>query len=173
MNLLNRYEHGHFKVKKIINFKTSKKETVRIFILTLLIVGFTVHLNGQIYGDQDTKKTSPDFIPENVRIYQDENIEAIVNQFLQEERSKSGIIGFRIRIYSDSGQGAGENAKSENAKFMSLFPRMRSYIKFDSPYYRVYVGNFRTRSEANKLLNRIEYHFPSAFIVKTRIGYID
>ena len=40
-----------------------------------------------------------------------------------------------------------------------------------NPYFKVTVGDFRTRSEAVKLLERIRGAFPSAFVVKENIEF--
>ena len=46
--------------------------------------------------------------------------------------------------------------------------RVRIYA---NPYFKVTVGDFRTRSEAVRLLERIKGSFPSAFVVKENIEF--
>ncbi len=38
---------------------------------------------------------------------------------------------------------------------------MRSYIMFNSPYWRVKVGDFRTRAEAEAAMAELRHAFPS------------
>jgi hypothetical protein len=45
------------------------------------------------------------------------------------------------------------------------------YRVYANPYFKVTVGDFRTRSEAMEMLSRIKYSFPSAFVVKENIEY--
>ena len=47
----------------------------------------------------------------------------------------------------------------------------RAYRSYANPYFKVTVGDFRTKSEAMALLERIKYEFPSAFVVKENISY--
>ena len=44
-------------------------------------------------------------------------------------------------------------------------PVYRSYV---NPYFKVTVGDFRSRSEAMQLLETIRRDFPAAFIVKEK-----
>jgi hypothetical protein len=46
-----------------------------------------------------------------------------------------------------------------------------AYRTYANPYFKVTVGDFRTRSEAMKLLERIRHEFPSAFVVKENITF--
>ncbi|MNS41534.1 Sporulation related domain protein [compost metagenome] len=55
--------------------------------------------------------------------------------------------GYRIQIYSGPDR---EKAKSVKIDFMKRFPSVRSYITYASPYYRIRVGDFRSRQEAGE-----------------------
>jgi len=43
-----------------------------------------------------------------------------------------------------------------------------SKIKFETPNYKVWIGNYRNRLEADRALMRIQKKFPSAFIFKPK-----
>lgn len=106
-----------------------------------------------------------------VRIVQDEGVEMLVEKHLWEESKKKGIYGYRIRIFSDSGQRAKERGQEALSRFTSKFEDIQSHFIFDYPFYRLYVGDYRTRTEALKALKEIEKEFPAAFIVRTKINY--
>jgi hypothetical protein len=82
----------------------------------------------------------------------------------------SGVPGYRIRIYSESGAGAKEEQQRERARFLSLFPDVDAYYRYDEPYFKVYVGDCRTRSEALKLYDRIKKSFPNPILVEDYIN---
>jgi hypothetical protein len=87
----------------------------------------------------------------------------LANQILEEKNGYTGIEGFRIQIYNSSDR----NAKAESGKirqeFMSQFPDIVSDIIFAEPrYYKVRVGNFRSRTEAMKLYLIISKRFPNS-----------
>lgn len=76
----------------------------------------------------------------------------------------SGVPGYRIRIFSESGIGAKEEQQRVRARFLSEFPEIDAYYRYDEPYFKVYVGDCRTRSEALKLYDRIKEKFPNPII---------
>jgi len=75
-----------------------------------------------------------------------------------------GVPGYRIRIFSESGVGAKEEQQRIRASFLSEFPEIDAYYRYDEPYFKVYVGDCRTRSEALKLYDLIEDKFPNPII---------
>ncbi len=55
------------------------------------------------------------------------------------------------------------------AKFKTTYGGMwSSKIKFETPNYKVWIGNYRNRLEADRALMRIQKKFPSAFIFKPK-----
>jgi hypothetical protein len=85
-------------------------------------------------------------------------------KLLNQNSIKSGVPGYRIRIYSESGLGAKEEQQRVKARFLTLYPEVDAYNRYDEPYFKVYVGDCRTRSEALKLYDRISRAFPDAII---------
>ncbi|HPS12603.1 MAG TPA: SPOR domain-containing protein, partial [Prolixibacteraceae bacterium] len=47
---------------------------------------------------------------------------------------------------------------------------MKVYVLFQSPDFKVRVGDFRTKSEALKLRNQLKNEFPSVFIIDDLIS---
>jgi len=76
-------------------------------------------------------------------------------KFMIRNQKVSGVPGYRIRIYSESGVGAKEEQQRVRAKFLSYYPTIDAYYRYDEPYFKVYVGDCRTRSEAQKLYDKI------------------
>jgi hypothetical protein len=105
-----------------------------------------------------------------VRIIQDESLKTMLDRETYELKKLKGIGGFRIRIFSGSGPNAKSEFEETKAQFISYYD-IPLYERWDSPFYKIYVGDFRTRSEAMKLLNHIEKKFPDAFIVQTKIFF--
>ena len=52
-----------------------------------------------------------------------------------------------------------------------MFPDILAYRTYTNPYFKVTVGDCRTKSEAMILLGRVKKAFPSAFVVKENIKY--
>ncbi len=106
----------------------------------------------------------------DVIIFQDMRVNELVYNHVEQNKRK-GIPGFRIRIYADLGSGARDQSQDAKARFYGLFPEIPIYLEYVSPYFRVLVGDYRTKVDALKDFNRIKQYFPSAFIVPEEIDY--
>ena len=107
---------------------------------------------------------------DRVRIEVDSLLEVNYYKFLVQNSKVSGVPGYRIRIYSESGIGAKEEQQRVRAKFLSLYPDTDAYYRYDEPDFKVYVGDCRTRSEALKLYDRIKKNFPNPIRVPDYIN---
>ena len=87
------------------------------------------------------------------------------NKLISKNIKSSGIPGYRIRIYSESGIGAKKEQQQLRARFLSLYPGLDAYNRYDEPFFKVYVGDCRTKSEALKLNDIIKRDFPNPIIV--------
>jgi hypothetical protein len=91
-------------------------------------------------------------------------------KLLEQNKSVTGVPGYRIRIYSGSGLGAKEEQQRVRAKFLSLYPDIDAYYRYDEPYFKVYVGDCRTKSEVIKLYDIIKRDFPNLIWVPDQIN---
>jgi hypothetical protein len=100
-----------------------------------------------------------------INMVQDRKIDDLVTKHI-EINSKTPIKGYRVKIHF----GADKNkAKEVRAKFLSQFPDVAAYEKYDQPNFNIRVGDFRTKLEAYRLLKELQQEFPSAFIVQDEI----
>jgi hypothetical protein len=97
----------------------------------------------------------------NVNIQQDQKIEKLME--VKTDLNRSNKIGDRFVIqlfYGDNGE-----ANKVIQKYRSLYA-YPSQITYEAPNYKVWVGNFRNRLEADRALLKIKGNFPAAFIPK-------
>lgn len=85
--------------------------------------------------------------------------------------------GFRIQVFADNNvRTAKTTAEAKKRNMEQRFPEFRSYVSFESPYWRVRVGDFRSHAEAEIVLEEIKKAFPSYAkdlrIVKDRINIV-
>jgi len=106
----------------------------------------------------------------NVMIHTDSLLEANYYKLLVQNSKVRGVPGYRIRIYSESGLGAKEEQQRVRARFLSLFPGIDAYYRYDEPYFKVYVGDCRTRSEALKLYDQVRKKFANPILVEDYIN---
>lgn len=79
--------------------------------------------------------------------------------------TENNELGDRYKIQL-SYSGNLSNANSIKSKFDRLYEQWPSYIKYETPNYKVWVGDFRNRLEAERAFIKIKDHFKSAFIFK-------
>ena len=86
-----------------------------------------------------------------------------------EANPKRTLSGYRVRIFFDNKQSARHESEKTLKKFRAMYRDVAVYRTYTNPYFKVTVGDCRTKSEAMKLLSRIKGNFPSAFVVKENI----
>jgi hypothetical protein len=100
-----------------------------------------------------------------IEIIQPVQIENLLKMQIANNRKQEGIPGYRINIFSDSGQTARQKAYDTRSNFMKNFPDIEAYLKYVAPNFQITVGDFRTKNEALRERKKIEKLFPRAFIV--------
>ena len=88
-----------------------------------------------------------------------------------EANPKRTLSGYRVRIFIDNKQSARHESEQTLKRFRAMYRDVAVYRTYTNPYFKVTVGDCRTKSEAMKLLSRIKGNFPSAFVVKENIEY--
>lgn len=109
-------------------------------------------------------------LPERVVVRQSPAVRNAINRHVSGNASKS-YNGYRIRLYFASSRTAREESASVIRRFNEMYPGVQAYRSFASPNFKVTVGNFRTRLDAEALLRQIKGDFPDAFIVRERFKY--
>lgn len=106
----------------------------------------------------------------DVKIHQTDMVRDAMRRQVAENEGRS-LSGYRVRIFFDNKQTARVESEETLKRFESLYHDVVAYRTYANPYFKVTVGDFRTRSEAVKLLERIKGAFPSAFVVKENIEF--
>lgn len=81
----------------------------------------------------------------------------------------STVEGYRVRIFVDNGQDAGENSAAAQEMFRQQFPSIPTYRTYESPSWVVAVGNCTSMEEALILQNRVRGAFKIALPWKGEI----
>ena len=156
---------------------------VRRSFLIIIIMGFsTLILCSQtIISSSDLfKKKTNDPRVGQLNIIQDPALDTLISRYIlanriqEEKNGYSGIEGFRIQIYNSSNRNAREESNKARAAFMSKFPDIVSYPLYAEPgYFKIRVGDFRTKAEATRLFLLISKEFPDAYLVPDIINFPD
>ncbi len=101
----------------------------------------------------------------SVTIMQDSGIEELIGIHIDVNKRNNGIDGFRIQLYLGSNNNAKREATDVKGKLLSLFPEERPYVMYEAPFWRVQVGNFRSKNESLELYRKLKKEFPSCYPV--------
>jgi hypothetical protein len=95
-------------------------------------------------------------------------INALVRKYESILKAKNGIDGWRVQLMFKTKK---KEIQQLKIAFIKLYPEIPSYLQYDTPYYRVRVGNCRTKLEAIKIQRQISKHFPGAYPVPEIINF--
>lgn len=110
--------------------------------------------------------------PGKVTVVQDERIVNLIAKHIN-LGEKGKLEGFRVQIFYDSGNNSKNRAFAKKSQFLAMYPEIGAYLSFQSPNYKVRVGDFRTRLDAEGFKAKIVGTFTDAFVVKDEINYPD
>ncbi len=99
---------------------------------------------------------------QNITITQDPKFEQLLNEKRKINTSLTVNDSYKIQIFS----GNSENAKKTLNEFRQEFSTIDATIVFNTPNYKVWVGNFRTRIEAEKTLADIKNRYKNVLLIK-------
>jgi hypothetical protein len=87
--------------------------------------------------------------------------------------SSTKMQGYRVRIFFDSDRTARAKSEAIAAGFSERYPGVKVYRKHESPYFKVTVGDFRTRADAQRFASKLSNSgiYPYVFVVKEQINY--
>lgn len=125
--------------------KTLKMKTIYLVTVSLLIC------------------TSGTFAQEgNLTINQDKNIPKLLE--IKKEINKNTTDRYKIQIYNGNRNGA-YNAEKD---FNNTFEDIKTIVVYEEPNFKTWVGNFRTKIEADRALKKIKAKFSNALIFKPK-----
>jgi hypothetical protein len=116
-------------------------------------------------------QAEPENILQKLPVSQDARIDTLLQRHIKVNKRTNGTEGFRLEIFFSSGNRAREEAMNVKTEFLKKYPDEQAYMIFQSPDFKIRVGNFRTKSEALSLQQRIRKNYPNAFIVKDMIQF--
>jgi len=70
--------------------------------------------------------------------------------------------GYRLLVINTNKR---DEAISAKTKVYTNFPELKAYLVYQSPYFKLKVGNFRTREEAQQYQKSLGYYFPKGVFV--------
>lgn len=100
-----------------------------------------------------------------VRIETSARIDEMLAQKKEFNKSLESYDGYKIQIY----YGSEKECYEVKEEFSSLFPDINTSIIFSTPQWKLQVGNYRTRLEADHAMVNIKKEYPAAIVLATEI----
>lgn len=122
---------------------------MRVYIILLLII------------------SGPELFSQAVTIHKDPRLDLLIskqvelNKEVYKENNRTGN-GFRVLVINTNDRNKAMEVKS---RMMTEFPEHKTYLVYQSPYFKIQVGNFRERKEAENLRKKITIIYPVGVIV--------
>lgn len=121
------------------------------FLLSFLALAFAV-------SAQDTS---------SIVIHKDPRVDLLlkkqgdVNAAIKKANARTAK-GFRLLVINTNKR---DEAIAAKTKVYSNFPELKAYLVYQSPYFRLKVGNFKTRDEAVQYQKSLGFYFPKGVFV--------
>lgn len=142
-----------------------------IFVFIIVLLAMQALVAQVTFPEQQTQVTNRPEILIGMHLDQDPRLDKMLNWHIEKNKRINGREGYRVEIFFSSERDAKQKALNKKVEFLSLYPETTVHIKYDSPNFRVRVGDFRTKNEALKLHKEIKETYPMAFIVADKIDF--
>ncbi len=98
----------------------------------------------------------------SLTVNQDPKIPRLLELKKSLEKENKLTDGYTIQLY----YGNLNKANSVLRNYRNKYSNWPASIEYETPNYKVWVGNFNTRIEADRALQEVYKHFPTGFILK-------
>jgi hypothetical protein len=144
-----------------------------VFLAWLAIILFSFPVGAQTVRPAALTPpiTDGSFIWQRLNVEASSEISDLLRQQYDQNRKSGTFSGFRLQLYFGSGVQARAHAEKVRAEFNALYPDTKVYLFFKSPDFIVRAGDFRTKSDALKVLKSLTAGFSNAFIVTDEIAF--
>ena len=97
----------------------------------------------------------------------DPRINSLIMQQTKINKQKDGVNGYRVQIKNTTTH---KDANELRARFSRDFPELKSYLRYVAPYYKIRIGDYLTKLEAQKDLLEIKKKYKGAYTVPCPIN---
>lgn len=142
-----------------------------------IVIEDSIMLNDSIVEDTMQVVLLTD-VMENAVIHQDSLVrELMINKYLGIQRGVQEIDGYRVQVFSSNQQQSAKNKALLLQQDLSSQLEMPVYTISEPPFWKVRIGNFLTRDEANNYRRTIVGQYPelqgSTYVVPDKVIVIN
>jgi hypothetical protein len=102
-----------------------------------------------------------------VIVHKDPRVDALVkkqgniNKTVKKNSNRFGR-GYRLMVINTNKR---EEAIAAKTKIYTHFPELKAYLAYQSPYFKLKAGNFKTRDEAERYRKQLNSLFPKGVFI--------
>lgn len=105
--------------------------------------------------------------PGILKVESDPKLDLMIAQRKDLFKADSSSHGFRIQILTKSNR---KEAMLEFENFQLNYPELPIYLKYDSPNFKLRVGDFEDKIEAYYWFTRLQESYPLLFVVPDKVN---
>ncbi len=75
------------------------------------------------------------------------------------------VDGYQLLVLNTTSRNEALEAKS---LLLSNYPQQKTFLLYQTPYYKIRFGNFLTQSEAVSYQKKIKSHFTNVFVIPVK-----
>ena len=122
-------------------------------------------ISGAIWAQDSVVKAPID--SNSVVVHKDQRLDMLVKKQVEinEETSRNArrsAKGFRLMVINTNKR---EDAISAKTRVYTYFPELKPYLIYQSPYFKLKVGNFKDRKDAETYQKKLNDYFPKGVFV--------
>src|SRR5687768_11288932 len=130
-----------------------------------LIAIITLFITSNLLAQDTTWRKTDDTTA--VIVHKDSRIDLLIKKQIQinEETSREARRigkGYRLLVVNTNIR---DEAVAAKTKVYTFFPELKSYLIYQSPYFKLKVGNFKERKDAEEYRERLQKYFPKGVFI--------
>ena len=142
----------------------------KLIVIISLLFAAVFAASGQNLQVSDTLRSAEVFredilVALDGKIVASDSLVKAMDYYIKKNQTRNVSV-YRLRIFFDNKQNARSVSEQVLTEFAEVYPDVPAFRGYVNPYFKVTVGNFRTKSEAMKFLNQIKGQYPSVFLVR-------
>jgi len=131
----------------------------------IIISLFSICMLGTLQA-QDVSPTVKDSL---LYVTRDPRIDKLVQAHIRQNQKSPGIEGYRVQVYSGSGNEARQQANDIRRQLIASNPEMPTHLVYQPPNFKVRIGDCRSEFEAIRLKRELAFYYPQGFVVRDMI----
>jgi hypothetical protein len=131
----------------------------------ILVLALFISLHGVAQTSVPT--TGPAVVPgATVVVHKDPRIDLLIKKKAAINKAAKNVArtarGFRILVINTNKR---DEAIAAKTKVYTHFPELKAYLQYQSPYFKLRAGNFKTRDEAERYRKSMTSMFPKGVFI--------